>query len=167
MSPQTEEDFRCRFNQFGNSYTDNLTGTDLMDILADQGNPVWITELEKPENFISEAQVHNLQAELNACYEDEEGVPPPPLAWSMFDGYKALMVDVFEHDDLTHVSWCLGMASACLIGGGGEEITMGIRQHEATHIFVDRGNKSSEQVLKILEERRVHWRNSVKIVDAS
>jgi hypothetical protein len=165
MSPQTEQDFRHRFDQFGDNYFEFTTVSDMMDLLVDQSNPVCLAEMENPENFISEAGVRDLHEELDACSR-ENGVTPVPLAWSMFDGYKALMVDPFEQDDITHVSR-LGLASACLIGGGGKEVAMGIHQHEKTHIVVDRGDKSSEEVLSILKERHVHWDDSVKIVDVS
>jgi hypothetical protein len=78
--------------------------------------------------------------------------------WSIFSGYKMLMVDLSDVNDLTHVSR-LKLASGCLIAGGGEEVTMS-NQHEKTHVVVESAEIGSEEVSRLLKQRHVRFDGS-------
>jgi hypothetical protein len=91
---------------------------------------------------------------------------PQPLAWSMFSECKMQEVDVHS-DDWLHVSR-LKLATACLIAGGGELVTME-NEHEKTHILVEGGfdSDSDIHIKRRLLDRNVSWDDTVRIVDAS
>jgi hypothetical protein len=90
----------------------------------------------------------------------------PPLAWSAFGGCKVQVVDIHD-EDLLHVSR-LKLATACLIAGGGELVTLD-NEHEKNFILVEAGfdSDSDQEISRRLRERNVSWDDTVRIVDES
>jgi hypothetical protein len=129
MSRATEERFQRDFDQYGDSYTVDATHKQMLIMLRD--HPIPQTSGEAICSLDKE-QVRAMEVEM--MDEDE-----PPLAWSMFDGIKAVMFDPCEDEPLHHVSR-LGLAAACLRAGGGERV---FSPHEPTHVFVDYSGANS------------------------
>ena len=146
---QTQAEFKKEFDRFGDSFYKYASPLEILEIMKD-------VDVSTSDASISDDQIRALEAELGL-----------ELPWSMFHGYTMLMVDVFDKDDLKHVSG-IGMATALLIGGGGEQVDM-VDHSEKTHVVVSRGNKSLAEVLKSLEEMHLDVRrdDAVPIVDAS